>query len=102
MLIGLILTGPLVCASSQATNDWFDRHVDASMNLIDPFHRDVFRVIGFIHCNRLVNPIALTRECLRPLGIYCNHGCVSFSVGLQHAASQTQTKWVVGQSSLRI
>jgi len=29
MLIGLVLTGPLVCASSQATNDWFDRHVDA-------------------------------------------------------------------------
>jgi chlorophyll synthase len=29
ILIGLILTGPLVCASSQAVNDWFDRHVDA-------------------------------------------------------------------------
>lgn len=28
-LIGLALTGPLVCASSQAVNDWFDRHVDA-------------------------------------------------------------------------
>lgn len=27
--IGLALTGPLVCASSQAVNDWFDRHVDA-------------------------------------------------------------------------
>jgi chlorophyll synthase len=26
---GLLLTGPLVCASSQAVNDWFDRHVDA-------------------------------------------------------------------------
>jgi len=29
VLAGLILTGPLVCASSQAVNDWFDRHVDA-------------------------------------------------------------------------
>ncbi|MFM7966130.1 MAG: chlorophyll synthase ChlG [Betaproteobacteria bacterium] len=29
ILIGLLLTGPLVCASSQAVNDWFDRHVDA-------------------------------------------------------------------------
>jgi chlorophyll synthase len=29
ILIGLVLTGPLVCASSQAVNDWFDRHVDA-------------------------------------------------------------------------
>lgn len=29
ILIGLLLTGPLVCATSQAVNDWFDRHVDA-------------------------------------------------------------------------
>ena len=26
---GLLLAGPLVCATSQAANDWFDRHVDA-------------------------------------------------------------------------
>jgi chlorophyll synthase len=26
---GVLLAGPLVCATSQATNDWFDRHVDA-------------------------------------------------------------------------
>ena len=26
---GIMLAGPLVCATSQATNDWFDRHVDA-------------------------------------------------------------------------
>jgi chlorophyll synthase len=29
LVFGLVLTGPLVCASSQAVNDWFDRHVDA-------------------------------------------------------------------------
>jgi len=29
IVLGLVLTGPLVCASSQAVNDWFDRHVDA-------------------------------------------------------------------------
>ena len=29
LVLGLVLTGPLVCASSQAVNDWFDRHVDA-------------------------------------------------------------------------
>ncbi len=28
-LIGLLLAGPLVCATSQAVNDWFDREVDA-------------------------------------------------------------------------
>lgn len=26
---GILLCGPLVCATSQAANDWFDRHVDA-------------------------------------------------------------------------
>lgn len=26
---GVVLAGPLVCAASQAVNDWFDRHVDA-------------------------------------------------------------------------
>lgn len=29
MLAGVVLAGPLVCATSQAVNDWFDRHVDA-------------------------------------------------------------------------
>ena len=29
ILLGVILAGPLVCATSQAVNDWFDRHVDA-------------------------------------------------------------------------
>ena len=28
-LLGIILAGPLVCAMSQAINDWYDRHVDA-------------------------------------------------------------------------
>lgn len=26
---GVLVAGPLVCATSQAVNDWFDRHVDA-------------------------------------------------------------------------
>jgi chlorophyll synthase len=29
LALGIGLTGPMVCASSQAVNDWFDRHVDA-------------------------------------------------------------------------
>jgi chlorophyll synthase len=29
VIAGIALTGPLVCATSQAVNDWFDRHVDA-------------------------------------------------------------------------
>jgi chlorophyll synthase len=27
--LGIVLAGPLVCAMSQAINDWYDRHVDA-------------------------------------------------------------------------
>lgn len=29
IVAGVLLAGPFVCASSQAANDWFDRHVDA-------------------------------------------------------------------------
>jgi chlorophyll synthase len=29
LIAGVLITGPLVCGTSQAVNDWFDRHVDA-------------------------------------------------------------------------
>jgi chlorophyll synthase len=29
VMAGVLLCGPLLCATSQAVNDWFDRHVDA-------------------------------------------------------------------------
>ena len=29
IVAGVVLAGPLVCATSQAVNDWYDRHVDA-------------------------------------------------------------------------
>jgi chlorophyll synthase len=29
IVLGLLLAGPMVCGTSQAVNDWFDRHVDA-------------------------------------------------------------------------
>lgn len=29
VVVGVILAGPMVCGTSQAVNDWFDRHVDA-------------------------------------------------------------------------
>ena len=29
LAVGLLLAGPLICGTSQAVNDWFDRHVDA-------------------------------------------------------------------------
>lgn len=29
VIVGILLAGPMVCGTSQAVNDWFDRHVDA-------------------------------------------------------------------------
>lgn len=29
VMLGVLLAGPLLCGTSQAVNDWFDRHVDA-------------------------------------------------------------------------
>jgi chlorophyll synthase len=29
VLLGIAIAGPMVCGTSQAANDWFDRHVDA-------------------------------------------------------------------------
>jgi chlorophyll synthase len=29
VIVGVILCGPMVCGTSQAVNDWYDRHVDA-------------------------------------------------------------------------
>lgn len=29
LIAGMLLAGPIVCGTSQAVNDWFDRHVDA-------------------------------------------------------------------------
>lgn len=29
LALGVVVAGPLVCAASQAANDWYDRHVDA-------------------------------------------------------------------------
>lgn len=29
LLVGVLLTGPLVCGTGQMVNDWYDRHVDA-------------------------------------------------------------------------
>lgn len=28
-MLGMVLAGPMVCGTSQAVNDWYDRHVDA-------------------------------------------------------------------------
>ena len=34
-LAGVLLAGPLVCGTSQAVNDWFDRHVDAILDRLN-------------------------------------------------------------------
>jgi chlorophyll synthase len=59
VLLGVLLAGPLVCATSQAVNDWFDRHVDA----INEPHRPIpvgphARALGPVHRGGLDRVVA--------------------------------------------
>ena len=87
IVIGLILTGPLVCAASQAVNDWYDRHVDAINEPNRPIPsgripgRWGFRIAVFLELS--------VDSCFffsRILGNYCNIISSSFGMGLQHAS----------------
>ncbi len=46
LVAGMLLAGPLVCGNSQAINDWFDRHVDASTSPKGRSHRGAFQGVG--------------------------------------------------------
>ena len=63
VLAGVILAGPMVCATSQAVNDWFDRHVDA---INEPQPADPVgpraRPLGALHRHRLDRPVTARRH----------------------------------------
>ena len=46
VLAGAVVAGPAICATSQAVNDWFDRHVDAINEPHRPIPRAGFRAAG--------------------------------------------------------
>ncbi len=66
--LGILITGPLVCASSQAVNDWFDRHVDA----INEPHRPIpsGRIPGRWGLGIAIFWTALSLVAAIPLGVF--------------------------------
>ncbi len=44
LVAGVFLAGPMVCATSQAINDWFDRHVDAIQQSVQKPDREFILV----------------------------------------------------------
>ena len=102
-LVGMILAGPLVCAMSQAINDWYDRHVDA----INEPHRPIpsgrvpgmwglyiagiWTVLSLLVAATL-GDLGADRRDRRP------HPCV----GVQRPAFPFETQWLVGKRRLRV
>jgi chlorophyll synthase len=69
VLVGVLLAGPLVCATSQAVNDWFDRHVDAINEPQRPSLGPHARPLGPVHRHRLDAAVAGRGAGARPLGL---------------------------------
>ena len=63
VVAGVLLAGPMVCATSQAVNDWFDRHVDAinEPQPADPLGPHA-RPLGPLHRHRLDRAVAAGRH----------------------------------------
>jgi chlorophyll synthase len=77
ILAGVVLAGPLVCGTSQAVNDWYDRHVDA----INEPHRPIpsGRVFGRWGLYIAVGWTALSLGVAATLGLW---GFIAAVIGL--------------------
>jgi chlorophyll/bacteriochlorophyll a synthase len=79
LFVGVLLTGPLVCGTSQAVNDWFDRHVDAinEPNRPIPSGRIAgtwglrIAVIGTLLAAVIAWPVGIWVFCATLLGLAC-------------------------------
>ena len=101
LIAGVLLTGPLVCGTSQAINDWFDRHVDAINEPNRPIPSG--RIAG-----RWGLWIAMIGTALSSL-VAAATGAVGFRgdtpgtclcLGLQRASASAQGRWL-GRSRCR-
>ena len=54
VLLGVLLAGPLVCATSQAVNDWFDREVDAINEPVSYTHLRAHETVLDLVCRLLL------------------------------------------------
>ena len=59
IVAGVLLAGPMVCGTSQAVNDWYDRHVDA-INEPEPSNSvgTHSRPLGSLYRDRLDRAVA--------------------------------------------
>ena len=70
VLAGVALAGPLVCATSQAVNDWYDRDVDAINEPDRPIPSGQnSRTLGVLHRLHLDGPVARLGAVARQLGV---------------------------------
>ena len=70
IVAGLLLAGPMVCGTSQAINDWYDRHVDAinEPNRPIPSGR-IPGQVGALYRHRLDRAVAAGGDPARHLGL---------------------------------
>ncbi len=102
IVVGVLLAGPLVCASSQAVNDWFDRHVDAINEPQRPIPSG--RMPGrWGLCIAIVWTVLslLVAALLGPWGFAAALRRPAAGLGLQRAAVAPEAERLVGQCRLR-
>jgi hypothetical protein len=97
----VLLAGPLVCATSQAVNDWFDREVDA----INEPHRPIpsGRMPGRwgLYVAVIWTLLSLLAAWARALGLWRRRVRAGAGLGLQRAAAASEAERLVGQRRLR-
>jgi chlorophyll synthase len=77
VVLGILLAGPMVCGTSQAANDWFDRHVDAINEPDRPIPSG--RLPGTLGLHIAIRWTALSLLVALPLGFW---GFLAALVGL--------------------
>ena len=100
-VIGVALAGPLVCATSQAVNDWYDRHVDAINEPNRPIPSGRMWAVGLVHSSDLDAGFVGSRYFARAVGIWRSDGGPAAGLGLQRATRALERKRLVGQRGLR-
>ena len=98
ILAGIVLAGPMVCATSQAVNDWYDRHVDAINEPNRPIPSGRMPgPLGPLHRHRLDRAVAAGGDPAGPLGLRRRRRRPGARLGLQRAAVPAQAQRLVGQ-----
>ena len=102
ILVGMVLCGPLLCAASQAVNDWFDRHVDAVNEPGRPIPSG--RMPGHWGLGVAILWTLLALLCaaaLGTLGVLRGGPGAAARLGLQRAAGAAQAERLVGKPGVR-